>query len=131
VTQESLTVELSWSADANGGLTGCITARNIGDDVVRVAGKPGVRPLGVDGTPLGTECVVTMEWRPPGYVDLPSGGVARAPVGWAGWNGPAASGRVEVTMADSTYVIDAEGPASPASRGPSTNLWSNWFELVT
>ena len=130
VPQESLEVRLSWSPNDAGGLTGWLEVRNTGDSVVRLENKPGLRPLGVDGAPLATECIVTLELRLPGYVDVPSGGVARAPVGWAGWNGPAASGQVEVTFADLTYVVEVDGPAQPAGHGPGTNLWSNWFELV-
>lgn len=128
---EALEVRLAWAPDENGGLTGWVEVRNTGADMVRLPGKPGVRPLGVDGARLPTECVVTAEMRLPGYVDVPSGGGARARVGWAGWAGPPASGQVEVTFADHTYTIDVDGPAQPSARGPATNLWSSWFELVT
>jgi hypothetical protein len=125
-----LEVGLSWAADDNGGLTGWLEVRNTSDDVVRLPGKPGLRPLGVDGAPLAADCIVTLEMRVPGYVDVASGGRARAPVGWGGWHGPAASGRVEVTFADQTFVVEVDGPAQPTGHGPGTNLWSNWFALV-
>ena len=123
-------VRLSWSPDDQGGLTGWVEVRNARQSVVRVSGKPGLRPLGVGGEALPTECIVTLEMRTPGYVDVPSGGVARAPVGWAGWDGPPASGRVEVTVSDLSYTVEVDGPAQPTGRGPATNLWSSWFELV-
>jgi hypothetical protein len=123
-------VWLSWSPDGQGGLTGWVEVHNSTDNVVRVTGKPSVRPLGVDGAPLATECVVTLELRTPDYVDVPSRGVARAPVGWAGWDGPPASGQVEVTLGGRAYTVDVVGPAQPSGRGPATNLWSSWFELV-
>lgn len=127
----TLDVRLSWSADDNGGLIGWLEVRNDGENAVRLAGKPGLRPLGLDGAPLATECIVTLELRTPGYLDVPSGGAARAPVGWGGWAGPPASGQVEVSFSDLTYIVDVDGPAQPPGRGPGTNLWSNWFELVT
>jgi hypothetical protein len=129
--QQDLEVRLAWSADEQGGLTGWVEVHNPGDQVVRVEGKPGVRPLGTDGAPLDTECVITLELRTPAYVDVPRGGVARAPVGWAGWHGPPASGQVEVTFSGRSYTVEVDGPAQPSSRGAATNLWSNWFELVS
>jgi hypothetical protein len=133
VTDEKLPagdVQLVWSPDDQGGLTGWVEVHNSGDSVVRLSGKPGVRPLGVDGRPLTTECVVTLELRTPGYVDVPGGRVARAPVGWAGWDGPPASGQVELTVSSNSYTVVVDGPTQPAGRGPATNLWSNWFELL-
>lgn len=123
-------VRLAWSPDEQGGLSGWVEVHNSGERAVRLSGKPGVRPLGIDGAPLATECVVTLELRTPGYVDVPSGSLARAPVGWAGWDGPPASGWVEVRVSETSYTVEVDGPAQPSSRGPATNLWSNWFELV-
>jgi hypothetical protein len=125
----TLEVRLSWSADERDGLIGWLEVRNSGENVVRLAGKPGLRPLGLDGAPLATECVVTLELRTPDYVDVPSGGTARAPVGWGGWDGPPAGGQVEVSFSGRTYTVDVDGPAQPPGRGPGTNLWSNWFEI--
>jgi hypothetical protein len=129
VPPDSLELRLGW-ADDGGGLSGWLEVRNTGSTVVRLAGKPGLRPLGTDGKPLRTECIVTAELRLPGYVDVPPGAVARAPVGWGGWDGPPAGGQVEVTISDARYTVTVDGPAQPAGSGPGTNLWSNWFELV-
>ncbi len=126
----TIEVRLTWSADEHGGLSGWVQVRNVGTSPVRLPNKPGLRPLGLDGTPLDTECIVTLEMRMPGYVDVPAGGIGRAPVGWAGWDGPAAGGQVEVTIADATYTVRVDGPAQPSARGPATNLWSSWFQLV-
>jgi hypothetical protein len=123
-------VRLSWSLDDQGGLTGWVEVHNSREGVVRVSGKPAIRPLGVGGEALPTECLVTLELRTPGYVDVPSGGIARAPVGWAGWDGPPAGGQVEVTISDRPYTVEVDGPAQPTARGPATNLWSSWFQLL-
>jgi hypothetical protein len=59
---------------------------------------------------------------------LAPGERARAPVGWGGWDGPPASGKVLVTWAGGQTQVTADGPVQPEADGPATNLWSSWFE---
>jgi hypothetical protein len=125
---EDVELRLSWRTD-DGQLVGALMARNVGNRVVRLSGKPVLRPIGADGEVLDTETVVSLELRIPDYVDLAPGGRARAPIGWAGWDGAPASGRIIVEWPGGQVAVLAEGPRQPASTGPATNLWSSWFEL--
>jgi hypothetical protein len=125
---EEVQFVLAWHAEEDGGLTGELRVRNTSSRRVRLAGKPGLQPVGVDGVPLDTECVVTLELVLPGYVDIDPGDEASAPVGWAGWDGPPASGEVVVQWPGGGSRVTVSGPRQPASAGPATNLWSSWFE---
>jgi hypothetical protein len=109
---------------------GTLKAVNSCDHPVRLTGKPGVKPLGIDGSPLDADCSVTLEMKHPGYVVLHPGDRAAAPVGWAGWDGPAASGAVLVSWDGARAEVQADGPAQPLSKGPATNLWSSWFVVA-
>ena len=86
---------LSWW-HADGRLLGDLEARNVSSHPVRLSGKPGLTPLGEDGQPVGAETIVTLEFQSPGYVELAPGERARTSVGWAGWNGRPAGGRVAI-----------------------------------
>ncbi len=73
---------------------------------------------------------MTAELRIPPYVDLAPGQRAAAPVSWAGWDGPPASGRVRVQFDGVTVDLAAEGPAQPTSSAETRNLSSSWFDLL-
>ena len=118
---------LTWALDQDGTLVGDLRVRNISQRTVRVSGKPSLRPLGVDGQPLDTRFIVTLEGRLPNYVQLASGAEAVAPVGSGGWTGPPASGCVVVGWPGGRVEVSASGPRQPTSPGPATNLWSSWF----
>jgi len=119
---------LSWRADSRGRLTGHLEARNVCRHRVRLSGKPGLEPLGINDKPLGAACLVTLEMRVPGFVELAPGERARAPVGWAGWDGPPAGGTVIINWSGGAAKVPSDGPRQPESRGPVTNLSTSWFE---
>lgn len=120
---------LSWRAES-GRLRGELEARNTSNHPVRLSGKPGLTPIGRDGDPLDAETIVTLEFRPPGYVELAPGERARAPVGWGAWDGPPASGRVVVKWDGGEIEVMADGPRQPEADKRPTNLWSSWFKRV-
>jgi hypothetical protein len=96
----------------------------------RLSGKPLLTPIGTDGVPLDAKTVVTLELRLPGYVELAPGERAMARVGWGGWDGAPASGKVIVHWRGENVELIADGPRQPESDGPTTNLWTSWFESV-
>jgi hypothetical protein len=127
---DDLELSLAWDDDDVGRLVGELRARNISTTSVRLSGKPDLRPLGVDGTPLARHAVVTLEFRSPGYAEIGPGEHGSAPVGWAGWDGPRACGHVAVRLAGAEVIVSTSGPFQPTHSGPPTNLWSSWFDLV-
>ena len=120
---------LSWRAES-GRLTGELEASNVCDHAIRLSGKPGLTPIGLDGEALAAKTIVTLEFRPPGFVELVPGGRARTRVGWDGWDGPPASGTVLVTWAGGQTEVTAHGPVQPEADGQARNLWSSWFESI-
>jgi hypothetical protein len=120
-----LAFSLSWEAD-DGGLRGELTAVNVGDRPVRLTGKPGVTPIGVDGVPLDTVTAVSLEMRLPGYVVLAPGERATAPVWWSAWDGPPAGDTARISW-DGEAEADVTGPRQPERREGATNLSSSWF----
>lgn len=120
---------LSWRAES-GRLTGELVATNVCDHAVRLSGKPGLTPIGLDGEPLAAETIVTLELRQPGFAELAPGERARTPVGWAGWHGPPASGTVLIMWAGGKTEVTAHGPVQPEADGPATNLWTSWFDRI-
>lgn len=123
---DEIAFTLTWAPDGDA-LTGELKARNVGDRRVRLSGKPALTPLDVDGQPLETESIITLEMKLPGYVDLDPGESATARVGWAGWDGADAGGVVRVEWPGGQADVPAEGPRQPAASGPATNLFSSWF----
>ncbi|WP_112244706.1 DUF4232 domain-containing protein [Kribbella monticola] len=121
--------KLAWQ-ETSGGLEGTLEAVNICEHPVTLTGKPGLMPLGADGEPLDAIGVVSLEARIPGYVVLRPGEKAIAPVGWAGWDGPPASGVFVVSWNGGRTEVRPTGPAQPQRTGPTTNLWSSWFETA-
>jgi uncharacterized protein DUF4232 len=119
--------QLIWKA-AGDGLEGTLEAVNVCSHSIRLTGKPGLKPVGMDGQPLDTVTVVSLELLLPGYVVLEPGEKAIAAVGWAGWDGPPASGTVVVSWDDRRTEVQSSGPSQPKSHGPATNLWSSWFK---
>ncbi len=117
---------LTWLPDGDA-LKGELEARNVGERRVRLSGKPGLTPLGVDGQPLDTVAIITLELAVPGYVELDPGESATARVGWAGWDGLTAGGAVRVDWPGGQADVATLGPRQPAGNGPPTNLWSSWF----
>jgi hypothetical protein len=83
-----------------------------------------------DSAALETEFVVTAELRVPSYFALARGQRAAAPVSWAAWDGPPASGQVRVKLDGVTVDVLADGPAQPASWAEPTYLSSSWFDLL-
>jgi hypothetical protein len=124
---DDVAFSLTWLAE-DGGLKGQLEARNVGGQRVRLSGKPQLTPLDAEGNPLDTASVMTMELRLPGYVELDPGESAASQVGWAGWDGPPASGVVRVEWPGGQADVPAAGPPQPAATGPATNLWSSWFD---
>lgn len=120
---------LFWRAES-GHLRGELVATNVSDHAVRLSGKPGLTPIGLDGEPLAAKTVVTLEFVPPGFVQLAPGERARTRVGWSGWDGPPASSTVLVTWSGGQTEVTADGPAQPEGHGPATNLSSSWFERI-
>ena len=124
-----LSVTVRWEPDGDG-LRGQVIAENTGGRACLLPGKPGVRPLGLDGQPLPVETVITMEWVSPGYVALAPGQQAAAPAAWHGWNGAAASTRAQVTWAGGAATAEVEGPAQPTATDAPRNISSSWFRLL-
>jgi hypothetical protein len=124
---EDVTFALTWSAE-EGALKGTLEARNVSEHRVRLSGKPRLSPLDADGQPLEAMAIATLEMRMPDYVELDPGESARSNVGWAGWDGPAASGIVAVEWRGGQVQVPVSGPHQPSGTGPATNLWSSWFE---
>jgi Domain of unknown function (DUF4232) len=120
---------LSWRAES-GHLRGELEASNVCDHAVRLSGKPGMTPIGVDGKPLAARTIVTLEFVPPGFVELAPGERARTRVGWSGWDGPPASSTVVVTWSGGQTEVRADGPVQPIAKGPATNLLTSWFERI-
>ena len=120
---------LTWRHEAEA-LAGELVAENVSRRVLRLSGKPDLKPLNADGQPLPAETVVTLEFMPPGYVDIAPGERAEAPVSWGGWDGVAASGHFIVTWPGGSTLVAASGPRQPRGSGPATNLSSSWFRLV-
>jgi hypothetical protein len=79
---------LSWRAEP-GHLTGELEASNVCDHAVRLSGKPGLTQIGLDGEPLAAETIVTLEFRPPGLVEL----ARRVSEYGHGWDGAAGTAR--------------------------------------
>lgn len=129
---DDLDVVLCWQAADDGSLRGTLAVTNTGPTACRVGGKPVVTPLGLDGTPLPAQTVVTMEQRVPSWVVVPPGAEAAAAVGWGGWCGDAASGRARVRWEQGEATVTIAGPAQPhcPAEGHPVSLWSSWFALV-
>lgn len=117
---------LTWLPDGDA-LSGELEARNVGNRRVRLSGKPTLTPLDVDGQPLDTVSIATLELVLPGYVELDPGESATARVGWAGWDGLPAGPRVRIGWPGGHADVATQGPRQPAGSGPATNLWSSWF----
>lgn len=127
---EDLEVTVHWEQDG-AGLRGQVLARNVGSRTCRLAGKPGVAPLGLDGTPLPAQTVITMEMRTPGYVVLRPGQAAAAPTAWRNWCGPDASAHARVSWQGGTAIADVHGLVQPECSGlDADNLTSGWFRLL-
>lgn len=125
-------VELTlWWRVESGRLAGQLEARNVCGHRVRLSGKPGVTPVGIDGELLDAHTVVTAEMRLPGYVELAPGERARARVSWGGWDRPPASGTVMIALVGGEAKVHVDGPPQPQSRGPAHNLSTSWFDRVT
>jgi len=125
-----LSIELDLTA--SGALTGWLRATNVSEATIRLSHKPTVTPLGLDGRPLPVDCIVTLEARIPGYVDVDPGDEAMAPIGWGGWSGAPASGewQVRLDVLESQMRVEATGPQEPTRPGPGTNTWSSWWQLA-
>ena len=127
---DDVSVTVCWEHDGKGHLNGQVIAENTGGRACRLPGKPHVKPLGQDGKPLPVQNVITLELRHPGYVIIEPGQRAAAFVGWAGWQGPKASSRAQVTWRHGSAVAEVQGPAQPASTTPPCNISSTWFRLL-
>jgi hypothetical protein len=125
-----LVVDLHWERHGTG-LRGQVVARNAGGRRCRLPGKPGVAPLGRDGSPLPAQTIITLEWMGPGYAVLSPGDTAAARVAWPNWCGAPASGRALVSWDGGSAVAEVHGPAQPGcDPGRPGNLTSSWFRLV-
>lgn len=73
---------------------------------------------------------MSLEMRPPGYVELAPGDRASSSVTWGGWDGPPSSGRFIAHWPGGQTEIHAQGPPQPTNHGPATNLSTSWFDLL-
>jgi hypothetical protein len=127
---QDLAMAMHWERDGTG-LRGQVIARNAGARACRLAGKPTITPLGLDGAPLPAETVVTLELLEPGYVVLQPGQRAAAPATWREWCGQPAAERARVSWNGGTTVAEVSGPTQPGcSQGSGDNLSSSWFQLI-
>lgn len=123
-----MTLRWERSGDA---LAGEVVAENITGRACRMEGKPALTPLGLDGQPLPTQHIISLELRVPSYVVLQPGQRAAARVRWGGWCGEPCSGRVRVRWEGGSAVVDVQGPRQPACpEEGGGNLTSSWFELL-
>lgn len=126
-------VEVVWQDD-DGSLAGWVEVTNDGPEVLRVGGKPSVTPLAVGGSRLDLPHAVTLEMLVPGYVDVPPGGRARAPISWGAWDGPEPSGDVVVSWGPYEgpveVTVPAIGPRQPGRTSGGVNTSSSWFVLL-
>ena len=129
---DDLAVSVRWIRTAGGGLQGEVVAENVSGQPCRLGNKPALRPLGVDGQPLGVDQAITLELRIPPFVILQPGQRASAPISWSGWRGRPASGRIIVSWEGGTAAVDAKGPLQPGppKRGVG-GLSSSWFSLIS
>jgi hypothetical protein len=126
-----LTVTVHWDRDGNGGLRGQVIAENVGTRACRLPGKPSVKPLGLDGVPLPTRTVVTLEFRLPGYAIVQPGQRAAAVVVWSSWCGRPASDQAQVSWDDHTVTAHVHGPLQPdCTAGTPDSMSSSWFHLT-
>lgn len=123
---DEVTFSLAWVAE-DGALKGVLEARNVSRRRVRLTGKPQLTVLDSQGNRLEALTIATLEMMMPGNVELDPGDAAVSRIGWAGWDGPAASGIVLVSWPGGQAQVLASGPPQPAGTGPATNLWSSWF----
>jgi hypothetical protein len=125
---DEVEVTVRWERDGTG-LRGQVIVRNVGGRTCRLPGKPGVRPLGQDGTPLDADTMITLELLEPGYVDIEPGQLAAARVTWPNWCGPAAGDQAVITWGDGSATAHVEGPVQPScEQGHGGNLTSSWFQ---
>ncbi len=116
----------------SGALEGWLHAANVSDAPVRLPGKPTVTPLDLEGRRLPVDCAMTAEMKYPGYIDVNPGEEAKAQVGWGGWSGDHAGREWEVRL-DYRHPparVEVRGPLEPTARGPATNTYSSWWQLV-
>lgn len=125
-TTGELAFTLAWET-FDDGLRGVLEAVNVSDRPVRLSGKPEVTPIGVDGVPLDTETVVSLEARLPGYVVLAPGERATSTIYWGGWDGPPAGDTARIGWSDAEAYAPVSGPRQPADR-EGANLSSTWFD---
>jgi len=127
---DDLVVTVSW--ERNGpALRGQVIAENVSGRACRLANKPGVTPLRLDGTPLPVDTTVTLEFMEPGYVMLQPGNRAAARVSWTSWCGQQASDQARVDWPGGSTMAKVQGPVQPECfQGRSDNLTSYWFALV-
>ncbi|MEV4604083.1 DUF4232 domain-containing protein [Amycolatopsis sp. NPDC049253] len=124
---DELAVSPSWEPSGTG-LRGTVVVENVGSRTCRIGVKPGVRPLGRDGSPLPLDMIVTLELRHPSHVVLQPGARASAPVSWRSWCGAPAGDRAIVHWDGGETVVTVEGPRQPECTSPApANLSSSWF----
>jgi hypothetical protein len=58
---DDLAVSVRWTRAADGGLRGEVVAENVSGRACRLGNKPALRPLGLDGQPLGVTQAITLE----------------------------------------------------------------------
>ena len=74
---DDIAFRLTWLPDGDT-LKGELEARNVGERRVRLTGKPQLTPLDIDGRPLDTAAIITLELMLPGFVELDPGESATA-----------------------------------------------------
>ena len=81
---EELEASVTWAMTDQGGLGGHLTLRNVGTRTCRVGGKPEITPLDVNGEPLPTKHIVSLELRVPSWAAIGPRETAAARVWWSG-----------------------------------------------
>ncbi|MBV8196030.1 MAG: DUF4232 domain-containing protein [Candidatus Dormibacteraeota bacterium] len=129
---DEIEASLAWTMTDRGGLSGRLTLRNVGNRACRVGGKPEITPLAVNGAPLPTQHIITLEKRVPSWTIIGPGESAAAGVWWSGWCGAPASGEVRVAWEQGEATVTADGPHQPQCLGSEapTNTSSSWFNRI-
>jgi hypothetical protein len=85
----------------------------------------------INGNPMDTETVVTLELRLPGHVVIEPGQRVMAPVSWGDWCGPAAVRPSTGEVARRVSRNHGRETACPGcDRTQPTNTTASWFNLI-
>lgn len=113
-----------------GTLVGELTLQNSGSEVLEVAGKPQLRPMGVDGDPQPASTLMTLEYGPGPLIVLP-GQVAVARVRWNAWIGARVTPYFQIRCGDLRGIAKAASDAHPVPVARENRFTTSWFRRIS